>query len=113
MDPSASNVPSQDSPSTSDVSPQSAPPGVQDAAELAGSVQLQGTGLRVERRFTEAGVHPFDEVRWEKRTASIGNEKGETVFEQTDCEIPAFWSQMATNVVVSKYFRGARQVSSR
>jgi ribonucleoside-diphosphate reductase alpha chain len=107
VDPSASNVPSQDSPSTSDVSPQSAPPGVQDAAELAGSVQLQGTGLRVERRFTEAGVHPFDEVRWEKRTASIGNEKGETVFEQTDCEIPAFWSQMATNVVVSKYFRGA------
>jgi len=68
---------------------------------------LQGSGLRVERRFTEAGVHPFDEVRWEKRTASIANEKGETVFEQTDCEIPAFWSQMATNVVVSKYFRGA------
>ena len=107
MDPSASNVPSQEPPSTSDLSQQSAPPGVQDAAELAGSVQLQGSGLRVERRFTEAGVHPFDEVRWEKRTASIGNEKGETVFEQTDCEIPAFWSQMATNVVVSKYFRGA------
>jgi len=107
VDPSASNVPSQDPLSTSDINQQSAPPTVQDAAELAGSVQLQGSGLRVERRFTEAGIHPFDEVRWEKRTASIANEKGETVFEQTDCEIPAFWSQMATNVVVSKYFRGA------
>jgi ribonucleoside-diphosphate reductase alpha chain len=107
VDPSVSNVPSQDPPAASDVSQQSAPPSVQDAAELAGSVQLQGSGLRIERRFTEAGVHPFDDVRWEKRTASIGNEKGETVFEQTDCEIPAFWSQMATNVVVSKYFRGA------
>ncbi|HWW09011.1 MAG TPA: hypothetical protein VNY76_02085, partial [Candidatus Acidoferrales bacterium] len=63
MDPSASNVPSQDSPGTSDINQQSAPPSVQDAAELAGSVQLQGSGLRVERRFTEAGIHPFDEVR--------------------------------------------------
>ncbi|MBV8446188.1 MAG: adenosylcobalamin-dependent ribonucleoside-diphosphate reductase, partial [Candidatus Dormibacteraeota bacterium] len=51
-------------------------------------------------------MHPFDEVAWEKRTASIGNEKGDVVFEQRDCEVPAFWSQMATNVVVSKYFRG-------
>ena len=64
------------------------------------------TGVTVERRFTREGVHPFDEVTWEKRTAVIGNEKGETVFEQKDCEVPSFWSQMATNVVVSKYFRG-------
>ncbi|MGI8847279.1 MAG: vitamin B12-dependent ribonucleotide reductase [Candidatus Dormibacteria bacterium] len=67
---------------------------------------MSGAGLEIERRFTREGVHPFDEVRWERRTASIGNEKGEVVFEQTDCEIPSFWSQMATNVVVSKYFRG-------
>ncbi|MHB8718591.1 MAG: LAGLIDADG family homing endonuclease [Candidatus Dormibacteria bacterium] len=65
-----------------------------------------GAGLTVERRFTTAGVHPFDEVVWEKRSAVIGNEKGVTVFEQHDVEIPASWSQMATNVVVSKYFRG-------
>jgi ribonucleoside-diphosphate reductase alpha chain len=45
-------------------------------------------------------------VQWERRIASIANEKGETVFEQTDVEIPVSWSQMATNVVVSKYFRG-------
>ncbi|MBV9525617.1 MAG: ribonucleoside-diphosphate reductase [Candidatus Dormibacteraeota bacterium] len=69
-------------------------------------MQLQRAGLSIERRFTRLGVHPFDEVTWERRTASIGNEKGETVFEQKDCEVPAFWSQMATNVVVSKYFRG-------
>jgi ribonucleoside-diphosphate reductase alpha chain len=69
-------------------------------------VEVEGGGIHVERRFTHEGVHPFDEVTWERRTAAIGNEKGETVFEQKDCEIPTFWSQMATNVVVSKYFRG-------
>ena len=72
-----------------------------------GRMELSGgTGLKITRRFTREGVHPFDEVQWEKRSAIIGNEKGETVFEQRDVEIPASWSQMATNVVVSKYFRG-------
>ena len=83
-----------------------------------GKVEVSTSGLRIERRFTTAGIHPFDEVRWEQRTASIANEKGELVFEQKDCEVPAFWSQMATNVVVSKYFRGPlgtprREVSVR
>jgi ribonucleoside-diphosphate reductase alpha chain len=64
------------------------------------------TGLRVERYFTTAGTDPFDTVEWELRSATIANEKGETVFEQTDVEIPKSWSQLATNVVVSKYFRG-------
>ncbi len=71
-----------------------------------GKVAVAARGLHIERRFTKPGVHPYDEVQWERRTASIANEKGEVVFEQKDCEIPAFWSQMATNVVVSKYFRG-------
>ena len=75
-------------------------------ARLGTKVEVEGGGIHVERRFTHEGVHPFDEVTWETRTAAIGNEKGETVFEQKDCEIPTFWSQMATNVVVSKYFRG-------
>ena len=65
-----------------------------------------GRGLTVERRFTTPGVHPFDEVQWERRAAVISNEKGEVVFEQKDCEVPVAWSQMATNVVVSKYYRG-------
>jgi ribonucleoside-diphosphate reductase alpha chain len=75
-------------------------------ARVSAKVEVEGGGIHVERRFTQEGVHPFDEVTWESRTAAIGNEKGESVFEQKDCEIPTFWSQMATNVVVSKYFRG-------
>jgi ribonucleoside-diphosphate reductase alpha chain len=66
-----------------------------------------GVKLRVKRLFTRPGVHPFDEITWEKRTARIANEKGEVVFEQGDVEAPAGWSQMATNVVVSKYFHGS------
>jgi ribonucleoside-diphosphate reductase alpha chain len=77
------------------------------AATANAIVEVNGTaGLTVARRFTREGVHPFDQVAWEKRSAVIGNERGETVFEQKDVEIPASWSQMATNVVVSKYFRG-------
>jgi ribonucleoside-diphosphate reductase alpha chain len=60
----------------------------------------------VERRNTKPGVQPFDEVEWESRTATITGEKGETVFSQRDVEVPKFWSQMATNVVASKYFTG-------
>jgi ribonucleoside-diphosphate reductase alpha chain len=63
-------------------------------------------GLTFERRWTTPGVHPYDEIIWELRTANISNESGKTVFEQTDVEVPSFWSQLATNVVVSKYFRG-------
>ena len=63
-------------------------------------------GLAFPRFFTEAGVDPFDEVEWELRAAIIGNERGEVVFEQRDVEIPKSWSQQATNIVVSKYFRG-------
>jgi ribonucleoside-diphosphate reductase alpha chain len=63
-------------------------------------------GLEFPRYFTRPGVDPFDEVDWELRTAIIGNEKGQVVFEQRDVEMPRFWSQQATNIVVSKYFRG-------
>jgi ribonucleoside-diphosphate reductase alpha chain len=63
-------------------------------------------GLEFPRFFTMPGVDPFDEVTWEQRSAVIGNERGEVVFEQRDVEIPSFWSQQATNIVVSKYFRG-------
>src|SRR5688572_9555588 len=63
-------------------------------------------GLDYERFFSKEGVDPFDEVEWDLRSAVIGSEKGEVVFEQRDVEIPRFWSQQATNIVVSKYFRG-------
>ncbi len=65
-----------------------------------------GKGLRIERYFTQPGVDPFDTVEWERRTAVITGERGEVVFEQKDVEVPTFWSQLATNVVASKYFRG-------
>ena len=63
-------------------------------------------GLEYERFFSREGVDPFDEIEWDTRSAVIGSEKGEVVFEQRDVEIPRFWSQQATNIVVSKYFRG-------
>jgi ribonucleoside-diphosphate reductase alpha chain len=63
-------------------------------------------GLRFDRRNSRPGVNPFDEVEWELRHAGIASEKGEVIFEQKDVEIPKSWSMMATNVVVSKYFRG-------
>ncbi|MFH1632217.1 MAG: vitamin B12-dependent ribonucleotide reductase [bacterium] len=65
-----------------------------------------GNGLRFSRYFTRNGVHPYDEIEWEMRTAKITNEKGEAIFEQNDIETPASWSQTATNIVAQKYFRG-------
>jgi ribonucleoside-diphosphate reductase alpha chain len=63
-------------------------------------------GLRVPRRYTRPGVHPFDEIEWELRDAVITNERGEVAFEQRNVEVPKSWSQLATNVVAQKYFRG-------
>ncbi|MGH9469975.1 MAG: vitamin B12-dependent ribonucleotide reductase, partial [Terriglobia bacterium] len=63
-------------------------------------------GASLKRLFTKAGVHPFDEVEWELRTASIQNEKGKTIFEQRNVEVPRDWSMTATNIVASKYFHG-------
>src|SRR6266852_9111201 len=76
------------------------------AAAPASASKRNRNGLSWKRYFTRPGVAPFDEVQWETREASITNEKGEVVFEQRDVEIPTGWSQVATNVVVSKYFRG-------
>jgi ribonucleoside-diphosphate reductase alpha chain len=70
-------------------------------------------GLEYERFFAREGIDPFDEVEWDLRSALIGSEKGEVVFEQRDVEIPKFWSQQATNIVVSKYFRGQTGTAER
>ncbi len=69
----------------------------------------QRVGVDFPRYFTsrlEPGKTPYDDVKWELRTASIGNDKGAVIFEQRDVEVPAEWSQTATNIVVSKYFYG-------
>jgi ribonucleoside-diphosphate reductase alpha chain len=81
------------------------------SAAAASSTDIQG--LEFPRYFTLPGVDPFDEVEWEIRSAVIGNEKGKVVFEQKDVEIPSFWSQQATNIVVSKYFRGQMDTPER
>jgi ribonucleoside-diphosphate reductase alpha chain len=62
--------------------------------------------VRIKRFFTTPGVNPYDLIAWEKRTAAISDESGKVFFEQTGIDVPAFWSQTATQVVASKYFRG-------
>ncbi len=73
----------------------------------------RGAGLTMRRHHTRPGVHPFDETTWERRTAAITNTRGETIFEQKGVEFPASWSQTATAVVVSKYFRGTLDTPER
>ncbi len=63
-------------------------------------------GMTFPRYFTRPGRHPYDELQWESRSAVINDERGRPVFEQHDIEVPAGWSQTATNIVASKYFRG-------
>jgi ribonucleoside-diphosphate reductase alpha chain len=70
-------------------------------------------GLSFKRYFTKPGVHPFDGIEWELRTAVINNEKGETIFEQKGVEVPKFWSMTATNIVASKYFHGKNGTANR
>ena len=70
------------------------------------SMKKEKKGLEVPRFFTKEGVHPFEEIEWDFREASITNDKGGVVFSQKDVELPASWSQTATNIAVSHYFRG-------
>src|SRR5215831_18935066 len=71
------------------------------------------TGLEFQRRFTDGKVAPFDKVEWERRTALIGNDKGQVIFRQENIEVPKNWSQTATNIVVSKYFHGKPNTPER
>ena len=75
-------------------------------AEARETVARGGGGCQLRRFFTTAGIDPYSTVEWERRSAVISGEAGNVVFEQNDVEIPKSWSQLATNVVVSKYFRG-------
>ncbi|MFI5142514.1 MAG: vitamin B12-dependent ribonucleotide reductase [Thermoanaerobaculales bacterium] len=73
---------------------------------VANSLRSEAHGVSVRRIFTHAGHPPFDEVQWERRTARITANDGSVVFEQDDVEVPAEWSQTATNIVAQKYFHG-------
>ncbi|SER62764.1 ribonucleoside-diphosphate reductase alpha chain [Propionibacterium cyclohexanicum] len=72
------------------------------------------SGLAVQRVFTTPGVHPYDEVTWERRDVVQTNWKtGEVVFEQKNVEFPDFWSVNASTIVTTKYFRGAAGTDKR
>src|SRR5271167_3696897 len=75
-------------------------------AAVPGNSAAPARSLVLERFFTTAGVDPYSQVDWDLRSAVISGEDGRVVFEQKDVEVPRAWSQTATNVVVSKYFRG-------
>ncbi len=79
----------------------------------SGLEQATGKALGFASEFCPADTDPFSTVEWELRTASIKDENGGVLFEQTDCEIPSDWSPLATNVVVSKYFYGEPGTSER
>ncbi len=95
--------------------------------EKSSTTQLSGTavesssasdntreGLKVDAVFCpDAVADPFETVEWELRSAAIKDENGQLLFEQQDCEVPAAWSQLATNVVVSKYFFGENGTAER
>lgn len=65
-----------------------------------------GHGITVDRFFSKEGIHSFDEIEWDTRDAVITGSKGEVVFEQKNVEVPKFYTQTATNILVSKYFYG-------
>ena len=80
---------------------------VEQGATAAHPAASDAPGLAYVRVFARAGRDPYEEIAWDLRDAVIANERGEAVFEQRGVEVPRFWSQQATNIVVSKYFRGA------
>jgi ribonucleoside-diphosphate reductase alpha chain len=75
---------------------------------------VKGKGLTIERIYTTEGIHPYDEVKWERRDVVQANWKtGETVFEQHGVDFPDFWSVNASTIVTTKYFRGAMGAENR
>ena len=80
----------------------------------AGDITVESTGLSVQRLFTTEGIHPYDEVKWERRDVIQKNwQTDEVVFEQFGVEFPDFWSMNAVTIVTSKYFRGAHGSEQR
>jgi ribonucleoside-diphosphate reductase alpha chain len=81
-----------------------------------GKATVQGPvakGLNIEHFFSTPGVHPFDQLEWEMRSARITNDTGEAVFKQDNIEVPVSWSQLAAKVVASKYFYGDVETGQR
>ncbi|MBN8548214.1 MAG: vitamin B12-dependent ribonucleotide reductase [Deltaproteobacteria bacterium] len=70
-------------------------------------------GIEIKHFFSTPSCSPYDQIEWDTRDCIIANEHGKTVFEQRGVEVPRFWSQMAANVVASKYFRGEMGTPAR
>src|SRR5437763_1921420 len=71
------------------------------------AIAPQRLGIGIRRHFTTEGVHPYDELPWERRDARITNfQDGSIAFEQLGVEVPSTWSVNATNILAQKYFRG-------
>ena len=70
-------------------------------------------GMVIPRVFSTEGICPFDEIEWDLKTAEIKDERGRVIFQQTNCEVPRSWTQLATNVVASKYFYGELNTPER
>jgi ribonucleoside-diphosphate reductase alpha chain len=82
--------------------------------ERSKSPASKSKGLSIARVFTTEGVHPYDDVTWERRDVVQTNWKtGETVFEQRGVEFPDYWSLNASTIVTTKYFRGAVGTDAR
>lgn len=77
------------------------------------SQNLEEEGLQVDAFFSTPGVHPFEQLQWEMRSAKIASDSGEAVFEQDNIEVPTTWSLLATKVVASKYFFGDNDTGQR
>jgi len=69
--------------------------------------------LKVDRVFSDATKQPFDQIEWDKRIAEITDDSGKVIFRQENVEVPKGWSQLATKVVVSKYFYGEQDTAER
>ncbi len=69
--------------------------------------------LKIPRFFTTVDRHPYDEIEWELRSASITNDKGEVIFERQNIEVPKSWSQTAINIVASKYFHSHKKSATQ
>ncbi|MBR5606478.1 MAG: vitamin B12-dependent ribonucleotide reductase, partial [Verrucomicrobia bacterium] len=72
-----------------------------------------GKMLKIDRVFSTPKVSPFDEIEWDYRTAEINDDSGNVFFRQEKVEVPKFWSELATKVVVSKYFYGDIETNER
>ena len=86
---------------------------VEEEVAVASSDDATTRRELIGRRFSTPGLNPYDAIEWERRTSAITSDSGDVLFEQRDVEVPAFWSQNATNIVVSKYFYGEQNTPAR